>query len=79
MHEGYAAQYDCPCVVIEGPEEPDAVIAFAKEIGAINRDEGDEDYVIEFRHDDRLVGPEVYTEEALRSSLRRINRANLGC
>jgi hypothetical protein len=62
----WAAQYACPAVVVQEGDDADAVVAFARELGAVSFLEGDESLVVELRD----VGPELYSEDALRRSLR---------
>jgi hypothetical protein len=69
-----------PCVVLNEPEDvenPDGVIAFAREIGAECdwECEPDEkpDLVVDFQIGVRQIGPELYTEEALRSTLAALH------
>jgi hypothetical protein len=72
MREGYAVQYGTPAVIVEGGETADEVVSFARELGAVFYEEpGRETLVIDLRNDPgRAVGPELYTEDALRRSLR---------
>lgn len=70
MKVGFAPQYGTPSVVVEETSSPEAIIKFAEEAGAIFRDhdtdEGEVDYVVDFQDDpSRLVGPELYTKDAL--------------
>jgi hypothetical protein len=71
-----APQFNTVAVIIDGPASLEEVIEFAEEVGAIWRDgdtdEGEVDFVIDFRVDDRRVGPEIYTKSALRGSLDTI-------
>lgn len=81
LREGYASQYGCPSVIIDDVDnDEDRVIEFARSIRATVYDEGTEDYVVDFRISpgkvgfNRHVGPEIYTEESLRSSIRDFRR-----
>ena len=77
MKQGWSAEYDCATVILTAPADPDKVITYAHSIGAVSdlECEGDEptDLVIDFRYADeamgRAAGPELYTEEAVRSQL----------
>lgn len=61
-------QYNCNCVLVElGDNDPDTIIEFAEEHGAIYYDEPDsKNYVATLRSN---VGPELWTERALRKSI----------
>lgn len=65
MRSRWAAQYAVPAVVVEAGDDADRVVAYARELGAVSYAEGDEALVIDLRG----VGPELYTERALRRSL----------
>ena len=78
MKESWSYQYQSPCVrVIYAPGlDAESIIEFANAIGARVHavDAGPEepdDYVIHFESSIRDVGPELYTEEALRRSCAR--------
>lgn len=72
MQQEYAAQYDCPSVLLTGHVDADQVIAYARQIGAecAWECEPDEpsDLVITFAYAGRDE-PEVYTEEAIRDTI----------
>lgn len=74
MLKGWADQYECPSVVLDGPRDPDEVIHFAREIGAEcdwEIDPGERpDLVVDFQYLSN-TGPEVFTEAALRGQLVR--------
>jgi hypothetical protein len=71
LQTGWSEQYGCAAVVIPTlAADPDAVMELAEEIDAVYDDGEDRCYVIDFRADDRQVGPELYTERCLRASLR---------
>lgn len=74
MLQGWAKQYECPSVVLDGPRVPDEVIKFAREIGAECNWEidlgQDPDLVVDLKYLGD-TGPEVFTEEALRGQLVR--------
>jgi len=61
-------QYKCNCVLVEPKDKnPDTIIEFAEEHGAIYYDEPDsKNYVATLRPN---VGPELWTERALRRSI----------
>ena len=66
MKAGHSFQYGTPCVIYNDPTETaDDVIETCREIGAIFHEEGpdDECFVVELRRD---IGPELWTEGALR-------------
>lgn len=76
MEQGWADQYGCPSVVLTEPRNADEVIEFARAIGAEcgwETEPGEPaDLVIEFRYlNAERIGPEVYTEEAVRGQLDR--------
>lgn len=65
-------QFECSCIVIETDDaSPDDVIKLAREHGATYEEAEGTSFVVEFvlpRAEDN-VGPEVYSESALRRSL----------
>lgn len=61
----HAHQYGIPCVVAEEGDTGDAVIARCDAVGAVRRVDGVE-YCVEMRPE---IGPELWTEPALRVSL----------
>lgn len=71
MHTDWSDQYQKPCIIL--PEghgcSADEVIKHARHMGAIDREDGpdDECFVVELRAD---IGPELWTEEALRRSFK---------
>ena|ERR1700735_2641616 len=70
MHTTDADQYGTPAVFV-GPEtDPDAVIAYCRQRGAVFHEEPGEApcLVVVLRPE---VGPELYTEKALRRSMPR--------
>lgn len=66
LKEIWSEQYQLPCIVVENPNdiEADSVIGMCESIGAVRNVDGKE-YVVELRD----VGPELWTEDALRRSL----------
>jgi hypothetical protein len=65
-----ADQYRCPSIVVEQFDTADAVVRAARMHGAVSYLEGDEALVVDFQDSHaRRVGPELYTEAALRRSL----------
>ena len=70
MIEGYSIQYDTSAVILREGQGPDAdtVIAYCRDIGAIFYEDsrGDQCFVVSLRP---KVGPELWTERALRGSL----------
>lgn len=70
MQTRYAGQYDTACVGLQRGNMPtaDELIEECRLVGAIFYEDGpdDECFVVDF---DRGVGPELYTERALRGSL----------
>lgn len=70
MHTIISEQYGCPCVVVFPNDCADTVIAHCRHMGAIYREDGpdDECFCVVLRFD---VGPELYTESALRRSIGR--------
>ena len=67
----WSTQFQSWCVVITSLEvDPEVLISYAVDIDAWHQG-GDPGYVIEFRleGDHRSVGPEIYTERALRAAL----------
>lgn len=69
MRIEFAEQYSVPCIVLEGTEDPDEVIAFAQESEAVFYPEGPDDphFVLQFPKRPQ----ELYTERGLRGSLRK--------
>lgn len=67
MRISFSEQYGAPCLVIEGTEDADEVIARARRDECVYFDDEEDCLVIEFP--DRF--PELYTETALRGSLRK--------
>lgn len=65
MHTILSEQYGCPCVVAFPRDTADKIIAHCRFMGATRRDDGEECFVVALRHD---VGPELWTEVALRGS-----------
>lgn len=75
MKTKWSDQFKKSCVVVEAGDSLDEIIAEADNIDAYYFDGEDQCLVIEFQDDpNRLIGPELYTEEALRrSSIRKKN------
>lgn len=72
----YSLQFGRPAIVIDGTANFDKVVKVARKIGAVCdlEESGTFDYVVEFRNTpDRLVGPELYVERALRETLDALN------
>jgi len=67
MHTVWAPQYQKPCVVVFPSDTAQQIIDHCRAVGAIYREDGPEDecFVVVLRHD---IGPELYTEEAVRRS-----------
>lgn len=74
MYVDFSRQYVSSCIVVEPGDRVDDVIAKAIEEGAWLYEElGDQRkdikaFVVVLPSADRIVGPEVYTEKALRAS-----------
>lgn len=68
MHTVDSEQYGCACVVVFPGDAGNKVIEHCRNMGAIYREDGatDECFCVVLRFD---VGPELYTETALRRSL----------
>lgn len=68
---GYSTQYGTLCLVLAQGEalEPDIIIEECRELGAIFYEDGpdDECFVVDIG---RGVGPELWTENALRRSVQ---------
>jgi hypothetical protein len=64
----HSAQYGCPAVVARQGMTADDIIKACRDIGAIFHEDGpdDECFVVEVRSE---VGPELWTERALRGSV----------
>lgn len=72
MKTMWSDQYKKGCVVVEAGDTLDEIIAKANDEGAFYFDGEDECFVIDFRDKpERQVGPELYTEEALRRSFSK--------
>lgn len=69
MRVEFAEQYGVPCVVLEGGESADEVVAFARESEAQYYEDGPDDEALVVQFPGRPQ--ELYTERALRSSLDR--------
>jgi hypothetical protein len=69
MHTCYSPQYNTPCVVALWNESADRIIAHCRRMGAIFHEDGpdDECFVVVLRPD---IGPELWTESALRRGRR---------
>ena len=65
MNVSYASQYDSNCVTAETGDTAQGIIDFCHEVDAIRRVDGLE-FCVELRTE---VGPELWTERALRRSL----------
>ena len=65
MQVTFASQYDINCVVAETGDTAQDIIDFCVEAEAVRRVDGVE-YCVELRP---TVGPELWTEDALRGSL----------
>jgi hypothetical protein len=63
----FADQWNIPCVIPQPGETADDVMQRCQEAGAIYTGEGEEDFCVMLRPD---VGPEIYSESALRRSLK---------
>ena len=67
--EAFAFQYNTPCALLKKGDTVNAqdLIEFCRNIGAVYYEDGpdDECFVVDV---DRGVGPEIYTESALRGS-----------
>jgi hypothetical protein len=62
----FSVQYGVPCVVAEAGDTADDILEWCSEEGAVlDHGDGDE-FVVELRPD---IGPELYTEAAIRRSL----------
>jgi hypothetical protein len=70
MHTVWSPQYRVPCVVALWRNSADDVIDHCRDMGAIFHEDGadDECFVVVLRRD---VGPELWTEQALRRSLAK--------
>lgn len=85
MEEGWAEQYSCQSVVLTEPRNADEVIEFARTIGAEcnweTKPDEPADLVVEFRYLNTAerIGPEVYTEEAVRNQLGHDLAAAASC
>lgn len=74
MKTMWSDQYKKGCVVVEAGDTLDEIIEKAKDNDAFYFDGEDECFVISFEDKpERLVGPELYTEEALRRSFKAEN------
>lgn len=72
----YARQFNRPCILVT-PEDalrPEALMSEAHSAGAIYDDGEDKCFVIEFDDPKRPGIQELYTEDALRRSLRSMAR-----
>lgn len=68
----WSDQFKKPCVVIEAGDTLDEIIKQAYDEGSLYFDGEDNCFVVDFRDKpERLVGPELYTEEALRRSFSK--------
>jgi hypothetical protein len=65
MKPTYSKQYAIPCVLVASSEPAQDVIDYCREVGAILNSDGEE-FCVELRPE---VGPELWTEDALRKSL----------
>ena len=71
---GWAEQYETSSVIVTSTDvDPTEVLLAAQGVDAIYYEDSEPCYVIDFRVDDHRVGPELYTERALLSSLRSKN------
>ena len=72
LRETYSDQYRLPCVGVECPDRthPDRIIEMCQAIGAV-RDIDEIEYCVELRPD---IGPELWTEDALRRSVGKIEK-----
>lgn len=71
FHVAVSEQFGTNCVVIETLDvDPDRVIAWANQVNAIYHEGIYEYFVVDFQVNNRLDGPDCYTESALRSSLK---------
>jgi hypothetical protein len=68
MHTQYSDQYRTSCVVPCNEKDPDKIIKHCRTMGALFYEDGpnDECFVVVLRPE---IGPELYTEKALRQSL----------
>lgn len=68
MHTVWSPQYQKPCIVVFPSDTAYKTIEHCRLMGAIYREDDHEDecFVVVLRHD---VGPELYTEAAIRRSL----------
>lgn len=60
-----AGQWQIPCIVLEEGDTADAVIKRCRQVGAVTHDDG-EQFCVFIRE---RVGPEMWTESALRRAL----------
>lgn len=72
MIDGYSSQYRCRCIILNKQNDPPAIdqlIERCRDVGAIYYEDGpvDECFVVDVG---RGVGPELWTERALRGSWR---------
>lgn len=65
MRFDYSKQYLKPCVVAEAGDTAQTIIDACRDACAIFREDGEECFIVSIR----TVGPELYTEDALRGSL----------
>lgn len=62
----YSEQFRCPAIIVDRQMDAGAVIAEARAVGALCRSDGEERFVIDNHTDRYSIGPEAYSEEALR-------------
>ena len=69
MPIGHSEQYNCPALFPDGGETADDIIRKCRDAGAIFFEDGpdDECFVVSLRSD---IGPELWTESAIRKSRR---------
>lgn len=65
MYSTFSGQYGLPCVVAFPQDSADDVITYARQIGAVRTDDGEE-FVVCLR---LAIGAELWTERALRTSI----------
>lgn len=78
MKVSYASQYELSCIVVDPSDDPDEVIKMAQLEGAIYYDGEDDCLVLDIPEKGRWVGPELYTEQSFRRSMRQPARSNRG-